>query len=125
MSYTNSNNISAKALKGAIDCIDDLTMAAAEVSAIFHTYQVIVEETGSNRNALPSSGSRQDQPHLPHPSPPDPPQSLLRRRMGSLVRIADAKTKNHKKVKHFATKVVYTHTAISNAKSYGSIAKRK
>ena len=46
MLYTNSNNISAKALKGAIDCIDNLTMAAAEVSAIFHTYQVIVEETG-------------------------------------------------------------------------------
>lgn len=45
--------------------------------------------------------------------------------MGSLVRFADAETKNHKKVKHFATKVVYIHTAISNAKSYKSIAKRK
>lgn len=47
MSYsTNSTNTSAKALKDALGCIDDLTMAAAEVAAIFHTYQVLVEETG-------------------------------------------------------------------------------
>lgn len=46
MRYSNSTNTSAKALKGAIECIDDLTMAAAEVAAIFHTYQVLIEETG-------------------------------------------------------------------------------
>lgn len=47
MRYSNSNpNTSAKALKDALGCIDDLTMAAAEVAAIFHTYQVLVEETG-------------------------------------------------------------------------------
>ena len=43
MSYTNSN-ISAKSLKHAIDCIDNLTEAAAEVAAVFHTYQMIVED---------------------------------------------------------------------------------
>lgn len=47
MRYTNeSKNISAKTLKHAIDCIDNLTEAAAEVAAVFHTYQMIVEETG-------------------------------------------------------------------------------
>lgn len=124
MSYNSNPNTSAKSLKDALSCIDNLTEAAAEVAAIFHTYQVLVEETGSNRNALPPPGSWQDQHHFPHPSPPDPPQSQLRRGMGSLVLIADAKTKNHKKVKHFATKVVYIHTAISNAKSCVSIAKK-
>lgn len=45
MNYANSNT-SAKALKDAMGCIDDLTMAAAEVAAIFHTYQVLIEQTG-------------------------------------------------------------------------------
>lgn len=45
MNYANSNT-SAKALKDALGCIDDLTMAAAEVAAIFHTYQVLIEQTG-------------------------------------------------------------------------------
>ena len=47
MRYSNSNpNTSAKSLKKALECIENLTEAAAEVAAIFHTYQVIVEETG-------------------------------------------------------------------------------
>lgn len=46
MPYNSNQNTSAKALKDALGCIDDLTMAAAEVAAIFHTYQVLVEETG-------------------------------------------------------------------------------
>lgn len=47
MLTANSNpNTSAKALKNALSCIDNLTEAAAEVAAIFHTYQVLVEETG-------------------------------------------------------------------------------
>lgn len=45
MNYANSNT-SAKSLKDALSCIDNLTEAAAEVAAIFHTYQVLVEETG-------------------------------------------------------------------------------
>lgn len=46
MHYTNEKKTSAKALKDAMGCIDDLTMAAAEVAAIFHTYQVLIEQTG-------------------------------------------------------------------------------
>ena len=46
MSYTNSKKISTKMLKHALECIDNLTEAAAEVAAIFHTYQMIIEETG-------------------------------------------------------------------------------
>lgn len=46
MRYSNSKNTSAKALKDALGCIDDLTMAAVEVAAIFHTYQVLIEQTG-------------------------------------------------------------------------------
>ena len=46
MRYSNSKKTSAKALKDAMGCIDDLTMAAAEVAAIFHTYQVLIEQTG-------------------------------------------------------------------------------
>lgn len=37
---------SAKALKQSLRLLKDLTEAAAEVSAIFHTYQVLIEETG-------------------------------------------------------------------------------
>ena len=37
---------SAKALKQSLGLLKDLTEAAAEVSAIFHTYQVLIEETG-------------------------------------------------------------------------------
>ena len=39
------NTASVKSLKHAIDCIDNLIEAAAEVAAVFHTYQVIVEDT--------------------------------------------------------------------------------
>lgn len=46
MNYANSKNTSAKALKNAITCIDNLTEAAAEVAAIFHTYQVAIEDNG-------------------------------------------------------------------------------
>ena len=46
MSYNSNTNTSAKSLKKALECIENLTEAAAEVAAIFHTYQVIVEETG-------------------------------------------------------------------------------
>ena len=46
MHYTNSNNISAKSLKNALECIDNLTEAAAEVAAIFHTYQAVIENGG-------------------------------------------------------------------------------
>lgn len=43
----NSNKrYSAKALKQSLGLLKDLTEAAAEVSAIFHTYQVLIEETG-------------------------------------------------------------------------------
>lgn len=44
MLYNSNPNTSAKALKNALECIENLTEAAAEVAAIFHTYQVIVEE---------------------------------------------------------------------------------
>ena len=43
---TNEKKISASALESALDCLDQLTNAAAQVAAIFHTYQVIVETTG-------------------------------------------------------------------------------
>lgn len=46
MLYNSNPNTSAKSLKDALSCIDNLTEAAAEVAAIFHTYQVLVEETG-------------------------------------------------------------------------------
>lgn len=42
---SNTNTASAKSLKYAIDCIDNLIEAAAEVAAVFHTYQVIVEDS--------------------------------------------------------------------------------
>ena len=45
LNYSNKR-YSAKALKSTISMIQDLTEASAEVSAIFHTYQVMVEETG-------------------------------------------------------------------------------
>lgn len=46
MRYNSNKRYSAKALKSTISMIQDLTEASAEVSAIFHTYQVMVEETG-------------------------------------------------------------------------------
>lgn len=46
MLYNENKRFSAKALKTTISMIQDLTEASAEVSAIFHTYQVMVEETG-------------------------------------------------------------------------------
>lgn len=46
MLNSNEKKISAKALKAALGIIKDLSEAAAEVSAIYHTYQVMVEETG-------------------------------------------------------------------------------
>ena len=46
MRYNNEKRYSAKALKSTISMIQDLTEASAEVSAIFHTYQAMVEETG-------------------------------------------------------------------------------
>ena len=44
MSYNSNSNTSAKSLKKALECIENLTEAAAQVAAIFHTYQIIVEE---------------------------------------------------------------------------------
>ena len=41
----NEKKVSAKALKLSLDCISELTEASAEISAIFHTYQTLVEET--------------------------------------------------------------------------------
>ena len=46
MRYNNEKRYSAKALKQSLGLLKDLTEAAAEVSAIFHTYQVLIEETG-------------------------------------------------------------------------------
>lgn len=45
MNY-NEKKISAKALKAALGIVKELSEAAADVSAIYHTYQVMVEETG-------------------------------------------------------------------------------
>lgn len=45
MLYTNENTASAKSLKHAMTCVDNLIEAAAEVAAVFHTYQMIVEDT--------------------------------------------------------------------------------
>ena len=46
MRFNNEKRYSAKALKQSLGLLKDLTEASAEVSAIFHTYQVMVEETG-------------------------------------------------------------------------------
>lgn len=43
---TYNKKFSAKALKHSLGIIDELTAASAEVSAIFHTYQVFIEEAG-------------------------------------------------------------------------------
>lgn len=46
MLNSNKNqNISDKSLKLSLECISELTEASAEISAIFHTYQTLVEET--------------------------------------------------------------------------------